>query len=135
MMRVFADTNYWIALLNPQDGLHARAAEASERFRPSDIVTSDMVLTEVLNSFSDAGPHLRRGAAKLTEALWESSVTVHPFTRDLIEQALARYDSSGDKSWSLTDCASFYVMEQGGIRAALTYDRHFIQAGYEALLR
>lgn len=39
------------------------------------------------------------------------------------------------KHWSLTDCISFVVMQQRGIRQALTFDRHFEQAGYEALLR
>jgi predicted nucleic acid-binding protein len=40
-----------------------------------------------------------------------------------------------DKSWSLTDCASFLIMEAMGIREALTYDNHFLQAGFTALLR
>jgi uncharacterized protein len=46
-----------------------------------------------------------------------------------------RYSRSTDKSWSLTDCASFQIMDDQQINAAITYDRHFTQAGYEALLR
>jgi predicted nucleic acid-binding protein len=30
-----------------------------------------------------------------------------------------------DKSWSLTDCASFLIMEEENLTAALTHDRHF----------
>jgi len=51
------------------------------------------------------------------------------------ESALRRYKQAADKSWSLTDCASFQVMEAEKIQAALTHDQHFAQAGFETLLR
>lgn len=35
----------------------------------------------------------------------------------------------------MTDCISFVVMEEHGIRDALTADHHFTQAGFRALLR
>ena len=34
---------------------------------------------------------------------------------------LIRYQDMADKNWSLTDCASFLIMEAEGIEAALTY--------------
>jgi hypothetical protein len=40
-----------------------------------------------------------------------------------------------DKNWSLTDCASFLIMEEERLAAALTHDRHFTQAGFQTLLR
>jgi predicted nucleic acid-binding protein len=48
---------------------------------------------------------------------------------------LALYDQRPDKSWSLTDCISFQIMEDRGISAALTGDHHFEQAGFVALLQ
>ncbi len=35
----------------------------------------------------------------------------------------------------MTDCFSFLIMRQYDIDAALTYDKHFEQAGFSALLR
>jgi uncharacterized protein len=58
MERVFADTGYWIALLNPRDDLHQKASATSRDYTPNQIVTSEMVLTEFLNSFSDRTPPL-----------------------------------------------------------------------------
>lgn len=40
-----------------------------------------------------------------------------------------------DKDWSLTDCTSFVVMEAEGLKDALTGERHFEQAGFNALLK
>ena len=136
MERLFADTGYWIALFNPRDELHQEAASASRNYRLSRIVTSEMVLTEFLNSFSDYGPRLRQAAGRAVESLREGSlVVVVPQTSQLFEKALQRYRDMADKSWSLTDCASFVIMEEEQLKAALTHDRHFAQAGFQTLLR
>ena len=55
MQSVFADAGYWIALLNPRDNLHAKAREVSISLGEFRIVTSEMVLTEVLNAFASRG--------------------------------------------------------------------------------
>jgi uncharacterized protein len=95
-----------------------------------------MVLVEFLNAFSESGPRLRRAAAQAVRSLQSAAnAVVIPQTNDQFEQALRRYDGRPDKSWSLTDCASFLIMETQGIEAALTYDQHFAQAGFQALLR
>ncbi len=49
--------------------------------------------------------------------------------------ALDLYRERMDKAWSMTDCFSFLIMRQYDIDAALTYDKHFEQAGFSALLR
>lgn len=55
-------------------------------------------------------------------------------TPELFASAIALYKQMDDKQWSLVDCVSFVVMRERGITAALTSDRHFIQAGFQALL-
>lgn len=136
MRAVFADTGYWIALLNPRDALHEKAAELSRQLTATRIITTEMVLVEFLNSFSDSGSHLRLAAARLVEAVCGTpSIVVLPQTTEQFDAALGRYKRSADKSWSFTDCASFQAMENERLHAALTHDRHFSQAGYETLLR
>jgi len=44
------------------------------------------------------------------------------------------YRNYSDKEWGLTDCISFVVMKEQGIKEALTTDKHFAQAGFRVLL-
>jgi predicted nucleic acid-binding protein len=135
MTEVFADTGYWIGLLNRRDHLHGKVVEVMRGLRATRVVTSEMVFTEFLNGASD-DDNLRSVAAGLVEQVRElGRVTVLPQTTEQFDAALQRYRKSSDKSWSLTDCASFLIMEERGIQAALTHDRHFAQAGFETLLR
>src|SRR5260370_18237759 len=135
MRQVFADTSYWIALVNPRDQIHAKAVSVTQQLSPVRILTSEMVLAEVLNSFSDGGP-LRHAVGSIVQRLRSNrDVLIVPQTSEHFETPLRRYNQEADKSWSLTDCASFQVMEAEQIQAALTRDQHFGQAGFEAWLR
>jgi predicted nucleic acid-binding protein len=53
---------------------------------------------------------------------------------ELIERGKTLYRERPDKDWPLTDCISFAVMQDHKLEEALTADRHFIQAGFKALL-
>lgn len=94
-----------------------------------------MVLVEVLNQFSRGGV-LRETASKMVAAIVRNpNVTVEPKTRDLFRRALEQFANRLDKDWSVTDCASFLIMEDRGLQEALAHDHHFEQAGFKALLR
>ena len=57
-----------------------------------------------------------------------------PATSELIERGRKLYRDRLDKNWPLTDCISFVVMQDHQLTEALTADRHFQQAGFNALL-
>ena len=52
MTGLFADTFYWVALMDPDDELYEHAARMEALFSDTPIVTTDEVLTEFLNFFS-----------------------------------------------------------------------------------
>lgn len=136
MKTVFADTGYWIAILNSDDGLHQTAINITASLVALRIVTSEMVFVEVLNSFSKQGVYLRQNAVTLMERSFrQPNVEVIPQTSELFHQALSLYRQRPDQAWSLTDCASFCLMQQRNILEALAHDKHFEQAGFIALLR
>ncbi|HKV11617.1 MAG TPA: PIN domain-containing protein [Thermoanaerobaculia bacterium] len=135
-MSFFADTGYLVALVNPRDELHRRAQELSALVDSARLVTTEMVLTEVLNHFSKSGERLRRAAVALIVELRDDSETsIVPQSSFQFQEALTLYGTRSDKDWSHTDCASFQAMKREGITDALTHDRHFEQAGFRALLR
>jgi predicted nucleic acid-binding protein len=136
MKTLFADACYWIALLNPKEGLHAKAQAVSKELGPCRIVTSEMVLVELLNGLSGYGSKMREKAEQTVKQLSENpNVEVVPQTSSQFRAALERYATRKDKEWGVTDCASFIVMEGKNLSEALTYDHHFEQAGFTLLLK
>ena len=136
MRAVFADTSYWIALLISTDRLHERAKALSESLGSAEVVTSEMVLTEFLNDCSGRGMGLRQAAVSLVEDLQQDEdVIIVPQTSLQFLDGLFLYAERSDKTWGLTDCCSFQIMQRYGLTQSLTHDRHFVQAGFQALLR
>ena len=133
MTPVFADTFYYLALMNPDDRAHARAIEFSDTLIEP-VVTTTWVLTEVADALR--APSQRKGFRRLLDHIQADSTTVIvPPSQELFERGVEFYGQRPDKEWSLTDCVSFVVMAEEGITDALTGDHHFEQAGFVALLR
>ncbi|MEA5419188.1 PIN domain-containing protein [Spirulina sp. CCNP1310] len=133
---VFVDTGYWIALISPDDDMHDRAIQITDKILSANFVTTELILTELLNAFSRRGENLRQAAVDLIDSLLEDKmVEVIPQTTELFKNALELYSQRPDQAWSHTDCASFCLMQERNILEALAYDRHFEQAGFVALLR
>ena len=133
MTGIFADAFYYIARLNRADPAH-RQAKAFRISRRMHVVTTEWVLTEV----ADALAGLRhRGTVTeyLHKLALDPATRIIPASRELYREGLNLYARRRDKEWSLTDCTSFIIMEDEGIREALTADHHFEQAGFTALLR
>ena len=136
MSTLFADAAYFVAPLNPQDDLHDRAISIGRTLDDCLLVTTEMVLTEVLNFFAERGRAPRQLAANLIQRLRQDANTrIVAQTSAQFDDALELYRNRQDKQWSHTDCASFRAMEDDHITEALTYDQHFEQAGFKALLR
>ena len=136
MSVVFADAGYWIALWNLRDTLHPRAVSVADGLRTTTVVTTHMVLTETLDAMAGMGEFRRRLAIRMIHDLEaDPYVEVVEQTGAQFRAAVERYAARSDQRWSLTDCASFLVMEERGITEALAYDRDFEQAGFVALLR
>ncbi len=133
MKAVFADAFYFVALLNRADQHHSKAAAAARDLR-NNLVTTEWVLAEVADALA-ASASRRLVASFIRDLSQDPKVKIVPATTDLFRRGLRLYEKRPDKQWSLTDCISFVTMQDEGIADALTGDEHFVQAGFEALLR
>jgi predicted nucleic acid-binding protein len=133
MTTVFADTVYFIALLNPADQLHPQARALSNN-PPGALLTTEFVLTEVGDALSRP-EHRARFARLLRLIQVQPDAEVVAASTLLFQQGCALHAQRADKQWSLTDCTSFVVMHQRAVVQALTCDHHFAQAGFELLMR
>ena len=137
MKQVFADTGFWIALLNNKDRWHEKAIEINKELQTEKIiiVTSELVLIELLNFFSKFSSNIRQEAGLMVQDIQaHPSITIVSQTSVLFTKALELYLQRRDKEWSLTDCSSFIIMRELQITEALAYDKHFQQAGFMTLL-
>ena len=131
-MKVFADTAYFIALLNGDDAAHQKALHYSRQFF-REIIVTEFVLLELADAFSR--PPDRSDYLMIDEFVRRvPNYRIIPATSDLLQRARDLFAARPDKAWSLTDCASFTVMQDESLTEALTTDRHFTQAGFHALL-
>ena len=133
MTKAFADTFYFLALLDSREERHPQAAAAS-RDPQLQLVTTEWVQTE----FGDAycHPQDRGDFVTLYRALvHHPRVKIVPADSVLFQRGVQFFERRLDKEWSLTDCLSFLVMGDEGITQALTGDHHFEQAGFTALLK
>lgn len=133
MRTVFADSYYYLAFVNERDAGYEAAIEYSRSFVGRS-VTTEWVLMEVADALSD--PWQRPIFLELMSRLRsEPGVLIVAASHDLFDRGIALFSERPDKSWSLTDCISFVVMQEHGLTEALTADHHFEQAGFVRLLK
>jgi len=99
------------------------------------LITTEDVLVELLNFFSEYGEKARRGAVTQTEGILNgSNIEVAPQSHEAFIAGLTLYKARPDKGYSLTDCISMPTMREHSITDILTHDDHFRQEGFTVLL-
>jgi len=131
---LFLDTGYVIALEAADDQHHEEAIKHWRgllRKEPA-LVTTTYVVNEIATFFNSRNRHAK--AVEIINRLKNSSsVQIVHVGEKLFDASWEYFKNHPDKMYSLTDCASFVTMEEMKIEAALTFDRHFIQAGFKKL--
>ncbi|MFO0840024.1 MAG: PIN domain-containing protein [Phycisphaerae bacterium] len=129
----FLDTSYLAALFMRNDQWHQAARRWTARATPP-LITTDYVILELADGL--ARPEWRAVFLRIRSALQSNPhVQIVAQSRALLDRGVVLYAARMDKSWSLTDCLSFVVMQDEGCTEALTADLHFAQAGFRVLLR
>jgi uncharacterized protein len=129
---VFVDTFFWIARINSRDQWHRKAVELSSSLEDTHLITSEAVLIELLNYFSEYGPEMRQAAARIvSHVIDDSRISIFPYS---FGEGLVLFVLRPDKGYSMTDCLSMHIMRKAGVTEVLTHDHHFAQEGFVTLL-
>ena len=135
MRRVFADTYYWIAVINDRDQGHSAAEAVGQTLKHATVFTTHEVLSEVLTYFCRGGNHVRQVVSVyIRNILDDPAVIVEPQSEQSFLNGLTFYESRADKEYSHADCISMLTMQREGITEVLTDDDHFMQEGFTKML-
>jgi len=131
MKGLFVDTAGWMMLADAADPLHEPARKARDEHleHGGALISTDYVVDETLTLL-----RFRMGLA-VAEAWWLQVEASPRVVWEWIDPARAEKARAWmfrwtDKTFSFTDCTSFVVMRERRLKAALTSDRHFEQAGF-----
>ena len=131
---LFIDSGYFIALEALDDQNHKSASIHWQKLCKSlpQLLTTSYVFDEVITFFNSKDRHQK--ATELGKNILQSaSIKLIHIDEPLFYKSWEYFQQHQDKSYSFTDCTSFVVMKQRKIKSALTFDRHFKQAGFEVL--
>ncbi len=131
-MKLLADTSALLALVLADDSHHEAAKRFVRKNPQARFVMTELILNEVVTRVrtrADAA----RAVAFADDVLRSRRYDVVFVDAELLRGALAQMRRLADKRLSLTDCASFELMERLGLDGAFTFDRDFRDCGYRIL--
>ena len=130
---MFLDTSGLLCFHHKGEPQHAEAV----RFVQSAAIrlTHSYVLAEFVALAQARGLPREPALAFVADLQDNTAVEVIYVAEALHRAALQLLRRRLDKSWSLCDAVSFLLMQQHGLREALTTDHHVEQAGFVRLLK
>ena len=135
MRQTFVDTSHFVAVLHPSDQLHEKALVVERNLIATQLITTDFILVEVLNYFSEFREYFKTRIARAVEAIIsDAEIIIIECSHEEFLKGFELYNSRLDKGYSLTDCVSMNVMKVQNINEILTNDEHFEQEGFRILL-
>ncbi|MBA2747624.1 MAG: type II toxin-antitoxin system VapC family toxin [Tatlockia sp.] len=129
--KIFIDTGFVLARINPNDQYRQEAVKLAHRFKNTPAITTEAILLEIGNAM--ARKYKSQAIEFIEDCLTSDEIEVVKITPHLFNRSLTLYKKYQDKEWGLVDCLSFVVMLEKGVTQALTFDKHFSQAGFQIL--
>lgn len=131
MEKYFIDTSFLIALETHDDMHHQSALNFWRELlvsKPS-FLSTNFIIDEVATYFNSRNKHFK--AVEIGNCLLKSfSINLIHVDESVFLEGWDFFSQHDDKSYSLTDCISFVVMNRFNTLKSLTFDRHFEQAGF-----
>ncbi len=121
--KIFVDSNFFIALLNPQDTLNTKAITISSKIKdesPS-LVISNFIFLEIVTILSQRID--RKTAITFgNHLLQDNQIEILHINESLQEKCWKAFQKMDKKNISFVDCSILAVMEAEKINTLLTFD-------------
>ncbi len=120
--KLVADSNFYIALYNPEDTLHDQAVQAAEIIKRENIkvLISNFIFLETVTVLSIRGN--RKIAVEAGTALVKTPHFIH-FDKSLTQQTWEIFQKIDKKNMGFVDCSILAVMKAEDIKYLLTFDQ------------
>lgn len=130
-MRVFVDTDAFVALNDPQDVLHRKAITLSKALakRRVDLLTASNILLEATTLISQKVNHQQ--AVKFLDNLIDGEIPIVYVDEGLIEKGAAIFKKQTSKNVGLSDCVSAAVMQEFRVKDIFSFDKQFAKIGFK----
>lgn len=137
-MKLFFDAGAFIARFDRRDQYHSAALSVLESISKGELpykkfYTSNYVLQEAVTFvLYETKNHSK--ALQLLDFITKSEyITILWVDEKIQEKANQLFRKYSDQMISLTDCTSVALMNENGINAIFTFDRHFSAPGFKML--
>jgi len=130
--KIFIDSSAFLALEDESDQYYEEALQFREQVLRKgryEMITTSYILDETLTlvrfrinieASIDFSKKIRKSKV----------IKMVRISKEFEEKALDRFERYDDKDFSFTDCVSFVVMWEMGIKEAFAFDQHFNQMGF-----
>jgi predicted nucleic acid-binding protein len=128
----FIDTSALFALLDAGDKNHGAAKRiwGSLMTDRAPLVSSNYVLLETISILNR---RLGKPAARGFQENIVPLLRLEWVSPEVHSAGISAFLSAGRKNLSLVDQTSFHIMRKSGIRSAFSFDKHFVEQGFELL--
>ncbi len=131
---IFVDTGFWIALFDRRDINHLFAKNSLKPLLQNyRLYLSDFIIFETI-TYLNCSIKRHDLAVRFLTKVQEPTLTTLVVDEVIKAQALESFQKYSDKDLSITDCASFALMQQKGIQLYAGFDDHFQQVGFVSVL-
>ena len=121
---VFADSSFFIGLMDKKDQWHKRSLKVLEK------VTDEMVISDLIISESVTMIGYRAGgeAGSKLYNFFVDNCTVEYVNEDILQNAMVLFSKYNGKL-SVADSTSVIIMKRKGIKAIISFDSDFDKVG------
>lgn len=139
-MKIFCDTSFFVGFYDNSDQYHEEATAAFRKLKALApiLYTTDYIYDETLTSLltHQSFYGYTRALTFDKDIFQKASVTVVRISEIYFLKARELYFRyNKDKKWSFTDCTSFAVMEDFGLKEILSFDNNFKEMGFRLIGR